>query len=352
MPLYVRAFAGIALAAQAGFGGFVLEPLVERNFGAIHYDMDFPFPAGEFSEGSDPPGAGAYGRSLLVFPVDVFLAGLRLESGDPEGTGRSLYASAKAGLTQPRRSMVDKDWFELRSSGGTSSATVFVLFSDTESRSRLDWWSGELGQEFPGFHFKGRRIRIGWRLGADYYAADIYGVKGWQGDRIGGIRGENYVEFDTLHNEKVLTYRALYLYPGATAATHWLRGRRTDLDLRLAFSPATFAWDEDYHLLREKRSTAWAIGLDGALEADLVWHAGPLASVKLGGSVRFTRTWGIMTQEFYGNTPEAEEGNRQLDELGGISNSLGRFTYALRISTPLNLSGRRRPDLSRKGQAP
>jgi hypothetical protein len=160
------------------------------------------------------------------------------------------------------------------------------------------------------------------------------------------------VEFDTLQDAKVLTYRALYLQPGAVAATHWARGRHADLDLRLELSPATLAFDEDYHLLREKKSTAWAVGLDGALEADLVWHWGPLASVKLGGLVRFTRTWGLMKQEFYGNTPEAEEGNRQLDELGAISNSLGRFTYAIRISTPITLSGRHRPDLSRKGQSP
>lgn len=334
-----REWAGICLAARAAFGGIVLEPLAERNFGAIHYDMDFPFPPRIFSDESDAPGLDAYGRSMLSFPVDVFLAGLRLETGDGGGEGSSFFASVKSAVSQPRQSMEDKDWYELRSSSGTSSSTAFMLFSDTDSRARLDWWSGELGWEFPGILLKGRRIRFGWRLGADYYAADIYGIKGWQGDKVGGTPGVDYVEFDTLHDVKVLTYRALYLSPGAVASTHWLQGRSADLDLRLALSPATFALDEDKHLLRDKGSTSWAPGLDGSLEADLVWHWSRRSAVKLGVLIGYTRTWGRMKQEFYGDSPEAVEGNRQLKETGDIDNSLGRFTYSVRLSTPIAISG-------------
>lgn len=351
----IRSLTVIGLAAQAAFAGLVLEPVMERNFGSIHFDMDYPFPAGEFSDSSSFPGLDAYGRSMLIYPVDMFRAGLRLESGDldgaGDGTGRSFFASVKTGLTQPQRSMEDKDWFELRSSDGVSSTTAFILFSDTQSRIRLDWWSGEVGQEFPGFHFKGRQVRLGWRLGADYYAADIYGIKGWQGDKVGGAFSGNYVEFDTLQDVKVLTYRAFYISPGAVASTHWLRGPRTDLDLRMELSPATLALDEDHHLLRDKKSTSWALGLDGTLEADLVWYAGSRMAIKLGGSVGFTRTWGRMTQEFYGDTPEAAEGNRQLQQLGSINNSLGRFTYAVKLSTPIAWSGYFRSDTDGKAQA-
>jgi hypothetical protein len=348
----IREWAGICLAAQTACAGIVLEPQVERNFGTAHYDMDFPFPTQDFSGGSESGFSDAYGRSRLNFPLDVFLAGLRLESGNLDGSGSTFFASVKTAFSQPRQSMEDKDWLELRASNGTGSATAFVLFSDTDSRTRLDWWSGELGWEFPGVLIRGRRIRFGWRLGADYYSADIYGIKGWQGDKVNGTPGNGYVEFDTLQNEKVLTYRALYLSPGATASTHWLRGRSADLDLRLALSPATFARDADNHLIRGKKSESWAIGLDGSVEADLVWHWRSRMAIKLGALVGYTRTWGRMTQEFYGNTPEDADANRQLRDLGSINNSLGRFTYGIRLSTPITVSGLPRPETPGKDHAP
>ncbi len=311
---------------------------MERAFGSIHYDMDFPFPAGEFSNESSASGLNPYGHSMLSFPVDVFYAGLRVKFGDLEGVGPSFFASAKFSLTHPQRTMQDKDWFELRSTNNTTSSTSYLLFSSTDSRSRIHAWSGEFGQNVLKFQMMGRSFRLGWRLGADRYASDVYGIKGWQGNKIGGELGVDYVVFDTLPDVKVLTYRALYLSPGIFTTTHWMRSQHTDFDLRLEFSPATLALDEDYHLLRDKNSTSWAIGLDGAVGADLVWHWSPKTEIKLGSIVRYTRTWGKMNQHFFGDTPQAAEGNRQLERLGDIRNSLGRFTYAIQIATPIYLT--------------
>jgi hypothetical protein len=341
-----------AWTASFACADWVLEPRVERQFGAIEYDMDFPFPAGDFADGETRPTLQSYGRSLLVFPVDVFLAGLELRRENPSETEKNFYVSAATNWTDPQESMLDKDWIEAHGGSGLSSSKAYMLISDTRSRSKLSVWKVEAGQDFAKLRFKDRVYHIGWRVGFDHFSADIFGIQGWQGSKIGGILGEDYVVFDTLQDVKVLTYQAVYVSPGAYATTEWSHGRHFNLDLRCEISPATFAFDRDDHLLRGKNADSWAVGLDGEMEATLVWHASPIGQLKLGGKVGYTRTWGLMTQKFYGSGPEAAEANRQLQEVGDIHNSLNRFQYSIFLSAPFTFTKRAPIQPHRKGTIP
>lgn len=228
----------LALAAVAGSPVFAAtwytaESAVGHAVGFTQYRIDI----------YDPSGGGYVGSSLLKFPLDNSLLGVKFTG--PAGAGWVLRSEAYTRVTLPAGALQDSDWLEDDGHDGL----------DIYSESRLDLTGALLVNV--------QAVAPPWQLGAwslsplaglkyeswSFLASDVnqVGYGPYAADDTGSVPGP------------CLDYRVTYRLPylGAEAAS---RRGRWDTEWSLAFSPLVTASDVDDHLLRSKRSVGTSSG--------------------------------------------------------------------------------------------
>lgn len=232
-------------------------------------------------------------ESLLRFPLDATLAGLRLELTDRRDGGPGtwcLWAGWRTAVASGRGPLQDSDWM----SDSLDRSTVGVAHPGkdlySESRTRLRASAVELGL--------GRALLAGPRItvtplvgfGWEWLAFDASDAR-----QVG--YGPYAASYSLTANGPVLTYRVEHWTLTAGVA---VSGRAGPVELmgRLAAGPA-LGLDRDDHLLRSKLATSTAVGVAGEAAASARLGLGDHAFLELSGSALGLEARGNQHQRFY-----------------------------------------------------
>jgi hypothetical protein len=294
--------------------GFRIEPVVEHGFASLIYRIRF-----QADSGLDSITEVKYGgESELEYPADVAVAGLKVSYTLASPYVSSIELTGKTNLTQPfLRPMQDSDWLSVYLSDQAMKAKVRFKFSYTESSSKLQYASGRIGVH-TGSSFESKSWRFGLFYTLEYFFNEVYGIHGWQ-YRIAdstdtlNIDRSNKIFFDTLGSTMVNTYEAFLHQISVRAEWLFWRGKTVTGSFVTLLSPLVMAHDEDYHLLRSKKSNAQAFGAAIHPSIQLVKRISDRWYLEGTMGATYLRTHGSMTQTYYRTTDEAEAGTQIKD---------------------------------------
>jgi hypothetical protein len=304
---------------------FQIEPSIRHDIGSILYHITFPADSGSSALADDVKLAG---ESELDYPADVLVPGLCLRYLFNHRLISSVEILGAASVTQPGlRKMKDSDWITVSTSSGSkfssSKAYSSFKFSYTESKNTLQYVQGGIGINFvsPAKH---KNWKFGLYYDVEYFYNEVFGITGWQyvlsdsADTTTPVTDLPKVHFDTLHDTKVNTYEALLHTMRIKAEWTFLQRNGVTAALSTMFAPIAIGSDEDYHLLRGKKSNAHTYGVDFEPRLLIMKQFRPKVSGTFALSGRYFWTKGEMTQTYYESGHEADAG----DQFKGIETNI------------------------------
>ena len=269
---------------------FWLKPQLGTQLGTTDFDLQL--------EQEDATGDVKV-RSLLEWPVDVWLAGLSAGTAFPsrklEGTW-VLEGRFDTSLGDARGKMVDRDWLSSRSENIPST-----LFAKTESNTESFVALGELSAGYR-FHHRGDNERLtidahgGMRL--EYFAMTALGAKGKYLDRNG-----DFQPVEIAGDIDAAVYKVVHVLPfvGSQLVLRPIPRLSFPLTARVH---ALLSYSHDDHVLRNKDAygRAYGMGLSSSIASEYA-VSGPLALGLYAEAYYLASLTGILKQEFYDDDP-------------------------------------------------
>lgn len=290
--LPLLALAALALAAPAGAGagadvGLRISAPAALQAGFTSYRIRAADASGEVV-------------SLLRFPLDAALAGLRLELTDRRDGGPgawSFWAGWRTAVASGRGPLQDSDWLsnELDQAWVGAEHPGKDIYSESHTRLRASMVELALGYAFRAGPQLTLTPLLG--LGWEWLAFDASDVR-----QVG--YGPYAASYTLRAAGPVLTYRVEHWTLTAGVA---VSGRAGPVELmgRLQVGPA-LGLDRDDHLLRSKLATSTAVGVAGEAAASARLGLGDHAFLELSGSALGLRASGNQHQRFYAGTYEGQ----------------------------------------------
>ena len=201
-------------------------------------------------------------RSLLEFPLDLFMAGASIGIGSPEGVER--FWSAQVGvftnLSDPRKPMKDSDWFTLENNFPTT------LFSYTESDAKMDMLLANFEVTKELFNIGKAEIALlaGFRF--QKIEQNIIGYNGWYLDT-------NFTQQPVSGTDPAIDYMVTYKGPQFGALTKIDFSPGVQINIKTAVS-LTWVKDKDDHLLRKFHTIADGQGIGFISHFSARWFTG------------------------------------------------------------------------------
>lgn len=286
--LALGALAGLALAAPAGtragadLGVRVSAP-VALQAGFTSYRIRAADASGEVV-------------SLLRFPLDATLAGLRVEVTDRRDGGPgtwSLSAGWRTAVASGRGPLQDSDWLskELDQAWVGAEHPGKDIYSESHTRLRAN--AVELGLGYA--LLAGARLTLAPVLGLSWerFAFDASDTR-----QVG--YGPYAASWTVSPSGQTLTYRVEHWSVTAGVAANGRAGP-VELTGRVAAGP-TLGLDRDDHLLVYKVATSTAVGVTGEVAASARVGLGDHAFLELSGSTSGLWASGNQHQRFYSGT--------------------------------------------------
>lgn len=320
------------------------KPSLKYNTGSVVYSIYIPQDNLEYYDNQK---ITPFVESELVFPVSTLLGGIAAQFNTQLpiwGRNRclNLYGKMEANLNHPSAKMKDSDWIgaNLNQTDGFSdvNSNTRMKFSYTESETKLKLYQGELGFKIETFTIKDKPLFLGVSWQYNHLFSEIIGVEGWQyGVRDTLTDSLEKFYFNLFQNEKVLTYQADYYFIALSAAYDLWKGQTVVWNVETDFAPISRAQDEDYHLLRNKRTNAKTSGLAFSLTNEIACKVTDRLDVCLEAGFCYLRNKGEMNQywyddESYGSGVEKEIVALKGTSLSGIENKFSSLTGHLSLS--------------------
>jgi outer membrane protease len=238
--------------------------------------------------------SGAEGvESELEFPLRAVMAGVELSYKPHNTEGLRLTGRYLTNMTDGSGKMKDSDWltnyYDILKVGSPHPGLDIYSESDIDLQAyMLDLKAAIDLHEENKFTFGvlgGLRLQ---RFQFEAFNTNQMGFGPYAPVFTGFIPG------------KTIDYRVMYviLYGGVTAGLRIHDALRADASL--AFSPLTFAKDQDDHVLRDKLSKAETYGYAALAEFGLTWTIESTVEMRASGEYIAIRTKGDQTQTWYG----------------------------------------------------
>ena len=298
-----------------------IEPVLSQNFGSTWYRLQVATP---LENVSNTQYTNSVLESELEFPLDVGIGGIRigkkLEQINSHGLHISLYLWKN--LNQPKNKMQDSDWSGVKN----SNTTALTKFSYTQSISELNWYGFELDLNINNYYVLNKPVAYGILVSADYSSHRLFGAKGWQRPSE-----DTRVEIDDYQDQLVLTYKLWHFQPDLYINAELMRRNKLRWHVITSFSPFVINKDKDDHVLRNKTAKTTAIGFGLGLNNRLEYLQSKNISYFFSLELRYFRTKGSMTQEYYADDPFFADDQTGL-VVSDIDNVISLFTQRASIS--------------------
>ncbi len=235
--------------------------------------------------------------SQLKFPLDVLFASFFF---DFKPNNENIFSfSLKKNINKSNGFTEDSDWLY--------SSSIKDVFS--ESESKINTWILDFNYKHLVYCHSFLKLFFGLGIKFQHFNYEANDVEQWYPSQPS--KEHEYV------NGLVVTYSVNYYIPYIFINPKLKVTHELNINTKFSFSPYTLAFDEDNHILRDKKSIGESSGYSFLARVELSYYASLDFFVSLFISYQFTQTTGEEVQTRYKDNSEGPAG-----EIARIENKL------------------------------